>query len=117
MAARLIASLGLLEKGRSLWERVSSRRSAIEPAAPPESIPAELKIPALERRLGHLEDEASASFEVVSSMAQQHSQLAEQHAEVVQVVERLLQRTRLLLWTSGVLAFALIALAAAVLIP
>jgi len=61
-----------------------------------EPVPAEIRIPALERRV-------------------QQSQLAEQHAELVQVAEALLQRTRALSWASVVLALVVCGLLIAVL--
>ena len=94
----------LVEKGRAIWENVSSRRQAISAPAARAPIPAEIRLPALERRVSQLEEEAQASFEVTSSIAQQQSQLAEQHAELVQVAEVLLQRTRVLSWACAVLA-------------
>ncbi len=106
----------LVEKGKSLWQKVSSRRSSIGTPAPlpQEPVPAEIRIPALERRVAQLEEEAAASFEVVSSIAQQHSQLTEQHSALVEVAEILLQRTRALLWVCGVLALGVLALVLAV---
>lgn len=106
----------LVEKGKQVWEKVASRRPAISAPAPQEPIPAEIRLPALERRVGQLEEEAQASFEVTSSIAHQHSQLAEQHAELVQVAEVLLQRTRSLLWACAVLAAAVLGLLIALLI-
>lgn len=107
----------LVEKGKAIWEKVSSRRSPV--GAPPpslqEPVPAEIRIPALERRVGQLEEEAAASFEVTSAVAQQQSQLAEQHAELVQVAEALLQRTRALSWAGAVLALVVCGLLIAVL--
>lgn len=106
----------LVEKGRAIWEKVASRRPAISAPAPQGPIPAEIRLPALERRVGQLEEEAQASFEVTSSIAQQQSQLAEQHAELVQVAEVLLQRTRVLSWAGAVLALVVFGLLIAVLL-
>jgi hypothetical protein len=102
----------LVEKCRQVWQKVSSRGAAISvPVAPAaEPLPAELRIPEVERRVRQLESEAAASFEVVSAIAQQHSQLAEQQAQLVVVVDALLQRTRALVWSCAVLALCIVAL-------
>jgi hypothetical protein len=100
----------LVEKARRLWDGIASRRPRASEALPPEQAPAEIRIPALERRIAGLEEEAASSFEVVTSIAQQHSQLTEQNAELVQFVDALLARTRLLSWSCGGLAAAFLAL-------
>lgn len=113
MAARwkaLDLAPSLLEKAKKLWDGIASQRRRASDPLPAEQAPAELRIPLLERRISGLEDEAGSSFEVVSSIAQQHSQLAEQHAELVQVADLLLARTRLLAWSCAILAAALLAL-------
>lgn len=92
----------LVDSGRKLWERVASRRSP-SPVADPA---------ALEQRIGQIESEATASFEVVRAITQQHSQLADQQGELVQAVDALLARTQMLLWVCGGLALGLVALLA-----
>ena len=76
------------ERGKALWERVG-RRAPKPPSA-------------LEARVGELNEELIASFEVVQAMAEQHS-------ELVTAVDVLLARTRLLLRTCAVLGAVLVA--------
>jgi hypothetical protein len=89
------AAPALLERARGLWSRVAGEAA---PAAEAKPVPAsdadlgaalDVRIGPLERRVKRLEEEARASFEVVHSMADQHSQL-------VKAVDRLIARTQLL---------------------
>jgi len=83
------------EEAKRIWSKVASRKA---PSSKPHGPAA-----AVEQKLEHLEEEAVASFDVVRSIAQQHSQLSEQHLQLVRVVDELLARTRALLWACGVL--------------
>ena len=103
----------IAEGARNLWQRVASKPGQGPDATPVAQAGAkpdaevlaalEVRVVPLERRTTKLEDEARSSFEVVKSMAEQHSQL-------VSAVDSLLVRTRVLLRISGLLALALIAL-------
>lgn len=106
----------LVEKAKGLWDKVSGRAPAAPPTSAQEGAPPEVRILILEHRVARLEEEAKASFEVVGSIAQQHSQLTEQHLEVVQAADRLEARSRLLAWICGALTLALAALLAYVLL-
>jgi hypothetical protein len=101
----------IVEGGRVLWKAVSQRQPRVPPAAPPQERAAavEVRVDTLERRVAQLGEEASASFEVVKSITQEHSRLAEHHAELVNAVDALLARTRVLVWLCGTLALALVA--------
>ena len=115
MAARwkaLEVAPALVEKARTLWDRIGARKPRASEALLPEQAPAELRLAALERRVAQLEGEAAASFEVVASIAQQHSQLAGQHADLVHFVDGLQARSRLMLWMSGALGLGLLAVLA-----
>lgn len=110
MAARwraLDVAPSLVDKAKELWAKVASRRAGTAVPAPlPEQAPVEIRLPAIERRLLHLEEEAASSFEVVAAIAQQHSQFAQQHSELVSVIDALSSRIRGLLWVAGALALA-----------
>lgn len=93
----------LVESGKKLWDRVANRDSRIGTPA------AEVKSHSLEERITQLEEEAVSSFDVVRSIAQQHSQLTEQHSQLVQAADLLLVRTRVLLLACALLGLAFIA--------
>ena len=95
------AAPALLERAKGLWSRVTGD-TAPAPAsapAPEEKSPAapgtelaaalDVRVGPLERRVKRLEEEARASFEVVHSMADQHSRL-------VKALDRVIARTQLL---------------------
>jgi hypothetical protein len=101
----------ILDEAKKLWGRLSSRT----PRAP---IPAaiEITLETIERRVRQLEEEAAASYEVVNSIAQQHSHLTEQHLELAQALDEQLVVNRRLIWACwglGVLAAAALAVALA----
>ena len=102
MEQNVSKAASILEEAKKLWQKVSSRRRA----------PAE-KMQAIEGRVQQLEEEAAASYEVVNSMAQQHSSLSEQLLQLAQAVEDLRAANRRLWWTCG--ALALVGLAALIL--
>ena len=91
----------ILEEAKKIWSKVASRKAP----APTTQSPAA----AVEQKIEHLEEEAVASFDVVRSIAQQHSQLSEQHVQLVEAVDGVLARTRALQWICGALALALLA--------
>ncbi|MEW6687999.1 MAG: hypothetical protein AB1452_02800 [Pseudomonadota bacterium] len=102
----------VLEGAKSLWQRVAGDResSSAANATPTATAPGtellaalDVRVGPLERRAAKLEEEARASFEVVRSMAEQHSQL-------VHAVDVLLVRTRVLLRLCALLGVAVIAL-------
>jgi len=103
----------IVEGGRKLWDRVARRNAEETPAgaakrdAPlpvPEALAAmELRLDALETKSAQLRDEAVASFDVVRSMAEQHSQL-------VHAVDVLLVRTRVLVRVCILLGLVCVAL-------
>lgn len=103
----------LVDNGRKLWARVASRPrpSSAPPAAAEAAAAGDVRIIALERRVADLEAEAAASFDVVRSMAEQHSQLTEQNAELVRTVDSMLSRMRALAWGSATIALAVLVLA------
>jgi hypothetical protein len=106
---------GLVDNGKKLWARVSSRRAPLPPSTFDSASVAEVRLRVLEQRVAVLEEEAVASFDVVRSITQQHSQLAEQHAEMVQATDALLAHTRVLMWAGAGVALALgVLLAAAI---
>lgn len=112
-------SPSIVEGARMLWKGVASRQArAPTPAAPEPAderrAEVEVRVEALERKVAQLGEEASASFEVVKSIAQEHSKLAEHHAELVSAVDALLARTRVLIWLCAVLAGVLAAVLALV---
>jgi len=90
-------SASILDDARNLWKKVSSRETRIAAAA-------SLDVEALGRQVRILEEEAGASFDVVRSIAQQHSGLSEQHMQLVQAVEELQARNRALAWVCALLA-------------
>ena len=89
-----------------LWKGVASRQARVppSPAAEERRAEVEVRVQALERRVAQLGEEASASFEVVKSITQEHSKLAEHHAELVSAVDGLLARIRVLTWLCAILA-------------
>ena len=109
-------SPSIVEGGRVLWKAVAQRQARV-PAAPAREDSAaavEVRLHALEKKVVQLGEEATASFEVVKSVTEQHSRLAEHHAELVRAVDALLGRTRLLVWLTAILAFVLVAVLALV---
>lgn len=103
----------LAEGGRKLWNRLANAEpeeaGAAQPPRKPEAPVAEqiaaleVRLQTVERRLAKLKDEATASFEVVRSITEQHSQ-------VVHAVDVVIARTRVLLRVCVLLAVALVAL-------
>jgi len=111
----LNAAPAIVEGGRSLWTRVANRpgrRAAEEPASTQAESASEIEIRlrTLEKRTRQVEDEATASFDVVRSITEQHSHLAEQQAALVQATDALLARTHALLWVCALLALAVAAI-------
>ena len=106
----------IVEGGRVLWKAVAQRQARVPSAPAPELRHAavEERLDALEKKLAQLGEEATASFEVVKSITQEHSRLAEHHDELVHAVDALLARTRLLVWLSAILACVLVAVLALV---
>jgi len=83
----------ILDEAKKLWGKVSTREPrAGSPAQ------AEVKLEALAQQIRSLEGEAAASFEVVRSIAQQHSSLTEQHLQLIQAAEEQLAAIRKLAW-------------------
>lgn len=90
----------LIARGKLLWDRIARRSSVPVDAAAPGMAPPEAAVEplaalevrygALDKRIKGLEEEMTASFEVVQSLAQQHSALA-------LGMDNLLARTRALL--------------------
>ena len=77
----------LAERAKKLF---SHRRSEPPPSAGAEAVSAvEVRVHAIEKRVGELGEEMAASFEVVSAITDQHS-------ELVRTVDALLERTRFL---------------------
>ncbi len=103
----------ITESGRKIWDKLAQREAEIptiqgapkQPApSSPEAIAAiEVRVAALEKRTAQLGDEAVASFDVVRS-------LADQHSELVGAVDVLLVRTRVLIGVCIVLGLAVVAL-------
>jgi len=101
----------IVENGRKLWDKVANKNVDETPAATtqtavpvPEALSAmELRINVLEKKSAQLREEAVASFDVVRSMADQHSQL-------VHAVDVLLVRTRVLVRISVLLGIVCVAL-------
>jgi len=100
------ANASVVDGARGLWQRL--RGAAAEETAPPHPRNAlnpevmaaiDLRVQPLAKRVAALDQEVRSSFEVVNSMAQQHTQL-------VQAVDLLLARTRLLLLLCGLLGAA-----------
>lgn len=110
----IAAAPAVAQRAQALWQRVSGgagKTLAVEspPTLNPELLAAiDVRIGPLQQRLGALDEESRASFEVVRSMAEQHTQM-------VQAVDLLLARTRLLLRVCLGLAATILALAALVL--
>jgi hypothetical protein len=104
------AAPAISEAARKLWQRVAGTPEALSlpaaaPALNPEMLAAiDVRIGPLQQRMQALEQESRASFEVVRSMAEQHTQL-------VDAVDALLSRTQWLLRLAVVLGFAVAALA------
>ena len=103
----------IVESGRKLWERIANRRAEIStvskpadgsPPSTPEALSAlEIRLMTLEKKTAQLGEEAVASFDVVRSLADQHSQL-------VHAVDVLLVRTQVLVRVSALLGVVCIAL-------
>jgi hypothetical protein len=104
------AAPAISEAARKLWQRVAGAPEApslpaTAPALNPELLAAiDVRIGPLQQRMQALEQESRASFEVVRSMAEQHTQL-------VNAVDALLSRTQWLLRLAVVLGIAVAALA------
>jgi hypothetical protein len=106
----LAVAPAIAERGKKLWDSVTSRGASPTPAATAtprgaaETAAAlEVRFHAAEARVAHLEQEVVASFEVVNS-------LAEQNSELVRAVDMLLARTRVLLRVCALLAISIAAL-------
>ena len=111
----LSMSPAIVDGARMLWGAVSQRQPRAPTANKPETgADIEMRVDTLERKVAQLGEDAAASFEVVKSMAHEHTKLAEHHAELVQAVDRLLVRTRVLVWLCALLALALLAVLALV---
>ena len=101
----------IVENGRKLWDKVANKKAEETPAATaqtavpvPEALAAmELRLNVLEKKSAQLREEAVASFDVVRSMADQHSQL-------VHAVDVLLVRTQVLVRIAVLLGIVCIAL-------
>ncbi|MEO8145008.1 MAG: hypothetical protein ABI654_12425 [Betaproteobacteria bacterium] len=99
----------IVDGGKKVWARVASEKvpdtTVPNPATQPalfnaETVAAlEVKVSLLQRRISQLSEEAVASFDVVRSIAGQHS-------ELVRVVDILLARTRTLIWICAALGVA-----------
>jgi len=111
------AAPALVEKGKQLWAKVATRsaRTPVVHAAEAHA-EVEVRVQMLEQRAAGLEEEAVSSFDVVRSIAEQHSQLAEQNAQLVEAVDALLARTRLLAWACAALGAAAVVLLILVLV-
>lgn len=103
----------IVESGKKIWEKVASRNAVDAPAATtrvgvPQSVPEtlsamEIRLDGLEKKVAQLREEAVASFDVVRSIADQHSQL-------VHAVDVLLVRTQVLVRISVLLGIVCAAL-------
>jgi hypothetical protein len=105
--AKLISmSPSIVEGARMLWKGVAGRQAQVPAPGPADERRAqvEVRVDTLERKVTQLGEEAAASFEVVKSIAQEHSKLAEHHAELVSAVDGLLARIRVLTWLCAILA-------------
>jgi hypothetical protein len=105
--AKLISmSPSIVEGARLLWKGVAGRQAQVPAPGPADERRAqvEVRVDTLERKVTQLGEEAAASFEVVKSIAQEHSKLAEHHAELVSAVDGLLARIRVLTWLCAILA-------------
>lgn len=104
------AAPAISDAARKLWQRVAGAPEApslpaAAPALNPELLAAiDVRIGPLQQRMQALEQESRASFEVVRSMAEQHTQL-------VDAVDTLLSRTQWLLRLAVLLGAAVIVLA------
>ena len=104
------AAPAISDAARKLWQRVAGAPEAhslpaAAPALNPELLAAiDVRIGPLQQRMQALEQESRASFEVVRSMAEQHTQL-------VNAVDMLLSRTQWLLRLAVLLGAAVIVLA------
>jgi phage-related minor tail protein len=104
------AAPAISDAARKLWQRVAGASEApslpaAAPALNPELLAAiDVRIGPLQQRMQALEQESRASFEVVRSMAEQHTQL-------VNAVDMLLSRTQWLLRLAVLLGAAVIVLA------
>jgi len=104
------AAPAISEAALKLWQRVARapevpQLSAAAPALNPELLAAiDVRVGPLQQRLSALEQESRSSFEVVRSMAEQHTQL-------VNAVDLLLARTQLLLGVAALLSAVVLVLA------
>jgi hypothetical protein len=108
----------IVENGRKLWDKVANRNAEVAAASAPKDPPPtplpealaqiEFRLGILEKKSAQLREEAVASFDVVRSMADQHSQL-------VHAVDVLLVRTRVLVRVCVMLGVACVALLALIL--
>ena len=109
----------ILDEAKKLWGKLSTRPRAVPPAraSTTEALSAiDIKVEMLERQVRQLEEEANASYEVVNTIAQQHSRLSEQHMELVQALDEQLGASRRLTRICvalGVLVLAALAIAIA----
>ncbi|MCC6210778.1 MAG: hypothetical protein IT513_07025 [Burkholderiales bacterium] len=100
----------IAEAARKLWQKVAGapvepRFADATPVLNPELLAAiDVRVGPLQQRMAALEQESRASFDVVRSMAEQHTQL-------VEAVDMLLARTQLLLRLVMLLGAAVLALA------
>jgi hypothetical protein len=85
----------------ALQRRAQDERGA--PRADAVTAPADPALKALHRRIVELESDLVGTTEILKN-------LADQHAQLVATIEALRQQTRVLVWTSAVLAAALIGL-------
>jgi len=95
----------LLEEAKKLWGKLSSRSPRAAPKPAGEALSAvDVRLEALTGQLRVLEEEAAAAYEVVRSIAQQHSSLSEQHLQLIQAVDELAAKNRRLTVACAVLA-------------
>jgi len=114
----LAVAPSIVERGKKIWSKSTDREAQVSEAeistvlsppvqgalTGPEALAAfEIRVRRLERRTAGLQEESVASFEVVHSLAGQHS-------ELVHAVDVLLIRTRVLLRVCVVLGLAVAAL-------
>lgn len=119
-AKALNVAPAIVDKGKRLWSSVAEHKPRSSPdrsisAGSDALSAAEVRVHALELKTLQLEEEAVSSFDVVRSIAEQHSQIAEQHAELVSAVDVLLVRTRVLSWACALLGLSTAALLVVVL--
>jgi len=114
----LAVAPSIVESGRKIWNKSANKESPVPEAETstvlgppvqgdltvPEALAAfEVRMKKLERRTAGLREESASSFEVVHSLAGQHS-------ELVHAVDVLLVRTRVLVRVCVLLGLSLIAL-------